>query len=150
MTVLRAPTVDELPEVSALCLSSKAYWGYDAAFMAACVDELTLHPEELTTSHLVVLEDGDALCGMCQVGIDGTDADLLKLFVATDQIGRGHGRRLIEWAISVARDQGAHRLTIEADPGAEPFYLRAGAHRIGSVASGSIPGRRLPLLELRL
>jgi hypothetical protein len=37
--------------------------------------------------------------------------------------------------------------TLEADPGAEPFYLAMGARRCGSVRSGSIPGRLLPVLE---
>jgi hypothetical protein len=38
--------------------------------------------------------------------------------------------------------------TLEADPGAEPFYLAMGARRCGSVPSGSIPGRLLPVLEI--
>ena len=37
---------------------------------------------------------------------------------------------------------------VEADPGAVPFYLRMGCRVIGSVASGSIPGRILPLLAM--
>lgn len=150
MTLLRTPSVDELPEVSALCLSSKAHWGYDAEFIAACVEELTVRPEELESSHLVVLDSENGLSGMCQLGIDGPSADLLKLFVAPNQMGLGHGRRLMDWAIASAREQGARRMTIEADPFAESFYLRAGAHRIGQVPSVAIPGRNLPLLELLL
>ena len=37
---------------------------------------------------------------------------------------------------------------IDFDPNVEGFYLRMGARRVGSVASGSIAGRQLPRLEL--
>ena len=43
---------------------------------------------------------------------------------------------------------GFERITLEADPGAEPFYLAMGARRCGSIPSGSIPGRPLPVLEM--
>jgi hypothetical protein len=45
---------------------------------------------------------------------------------------------------------GFERITLEADPGAEPFYLAMGARRCGSVPSGSIPGRLIPLLEFSI
>ena len=38
--VIRAARSDELAELHALALRSKAHWGYDDAFMAACSDEL--------------------------------------------------------------------------------------------------------------
>jgi hypothetical protein len=41
-------------------------------------------------------------------------------------------------------------LDIEADPFAAGFYERMGARRIGTVASGVIPGRWLPLYRLDL
>jgi SAM-dependent methyltransferase len=40
------------------------------------------------------------------------------------------------------------RLTIDADPHAEAFYVAMGAARVGESPSGSIPGRMLPRLEL--
>lgn len=53
-------------------------------------------------------------------------------------------------AIETARSAGATRLEIEADPHAEDWYRKRGAERIGEASSGSIPGRLLPVLELRL
>ena len=66
--VLRPAHADEAPALSALCLRSKAHWGYDAAFMRACVAELILRPEDLTPDTLVVAEIDNALAGMAQVG----------------------------------------------------------------------------------
>jgi hypothetical protein len=56
----------------------------------------------------------------------------------------------VQRVIEVARTLGFERITLEADPGAEPFYLAMGARRCGSVPSGSIPGRVIPLLEFAI
>ena len=145
---LRAPRIDELVALSDLCLRSKAVWGYDAAFLEACRRELTLTPEEFRRTAACVAEREGRRVGFCQVAIDGPDADLVKLFVEPDEIKGGCGRVLFDWAVGIARDAGARRMTIDADPGAVPFYERMGAKSVGLVPSGSIPGRLLPRLEV--
>jgi GNAT superfamily N-acetyltransferase len=150
MILLRDIRQDELSSLSELCLRSKAVWGYDEAFMSACRNELTLHPDDLQTSYFQVA-DRDALAvGLAQIKVVGLDADLAKLFVEPALIGAGVGRLLFEWATARARDLGAFRMTIEADPGAAPFYERMGARQTGVVPSRSIPGRMLPYLRLEL
>lgn len=148
--VLRPAHADEAPVLSALCLRSKAHWGYDAAFMRACVAELTLRPEDLTPDTLVVAEIDNALAGMAQVGPVGADADLMAMFIDPDYIGQNLGRVLFNWCVETARAMGAARLMIDADPQAAGFYTRMGAVQIGTTPSGSIPGRVLPLLEYPL
>ena len=69
------------------------------------------------------------------------------LFVDPPAIGSGAGRLLYRHVLETAGRLGFTRLTIDADPYAEPFYLAMGARRIGTAPSGSIPGRMLPLLE---
>ncbi len=147
---LRAPELAELAKLSEMCLRSKAYWGYDADFMAACVDELTLRPNDLETTEIAVAEQAHAITGVAQVSATDGSADLLKLFVDPDHMGKGVGRVLLDWAIQTAREQHADKLVIEADPGAEPFYLKQGATHVGEVPSGSIAGRVLPLMHIRL
>ncbi len=148
--VMRQPKLDELTMLSDLCMRSKAVWGYDDKFMAACREELTLTTDELTTTHVAVAEVSGTVAGVAQVEIDGGEADLLKLFVDPEAMRNGVGRGLFEWASSTARRMGADSLTIEADPGAVPFYRRMGAKDVGVVPSGSIPGRVLPRLCLDL
>jgi GNAT superfamily N-acetyltransferase len=148
--VLRPAHADEASVLSALCLRSKAHWGYDAAFMRACVAELTLRPEDLTPDTLVVAEIDGALAGMAQVGPVGADADLMAMFIDPDYIGQNLGRVLFNWCVETARATGAARLMIDADPQAAGFYTRMGAVQIGTTPSGSIPGRVLPLLEYPL
>jgi len=150
MIWLRAARHNELPSLSELCLRSKAVWGYDDAFMAACRSELTLHPGELQSTHLRVAERGTIVAGLAQVKVVGTDSDLLKLFVEPALLGSGVGRSLFDWAVVTARGLGAVRMTIEADPGAAAFYERMGARDAGYAPSQSIPGRMLPRLQMEL
>lgn len=150
MIQLRDARQDELPTLSELCLRSKAVWGYDDAFMIACRTELVLRPDELRSTQLQVAERDCTVVGLAQVKVAGTDADLLKLFVEPALSGSGVGRLLFEWATATARDLGAVRMIIEADPGAAPFYERMGARHAGLAPSQSIPGRMLPRLQMEL
>ena len=147
---LRQPKAHELPQLSALCLRSKAVWGYDQAFLDACHAELTIRTEELESSALHVAEHNGELVGIAQIAVDGDTADLQKMFVEPSAIGLGIGKALFAWAIATAKDLGARRLTIDADPGAVGFYKRMGAVEHGSAPSGSIPGRMLPRLQVEL
>ena len=46
-------------------------------------------------------------------------------------IGTGCGRRLWDHAVETARGLGVRVITLDADPNAEPFYLRMGAETLG-------------------
>jgi GNAT superfamily N-acetyltransferase len=147
---LRDARQNELSGLSELCLRSKAVWGYGDAFMIACRTELTLRPDELQSTHIQVAERYSTVVGLAQVKVTGTDAELLKLFVEPALLGSGVGRLLFEWATARARDLGAVRMMIEADPGAAAFYERLGARHAGLAPSQSIPGRMLPRMQLEL
>jgi GNAT superfamily N-acetyltransferase len=148
--LVRAAFAEEAASLSELAIRSKAYWGYDKAFMDACRDELTLSSEELTTQRVRVAEHHGHAVGFATLEGQPPQGTLGMLFVDPDHIGKGVGRMLFTHMVSMARDLGFLRLTIDADPNAEPFYLAMGAERIGSSPSGSIPGRTLPLLALSL
>jgi GNAT superfamily N-acetyltransferase len=136
--------------LSELALRSKGHWGYDQAFLDACRDELTLTPEEVEAKRVTVAERDGRLVGFVALAGEPPHGTLDDLFVEPEHIGTGVGRALWEHAIGMAARLGFERITLEADPGAEPFYLAMGARRCGSVPSGSIPGRRIPLLEFSL
>ena len=141
----------DLPALADLAMRSKAYWGYDAAFMEACRAELTLSARDLVESQVRVVDGGDgAKVGMVQLVVRGGAAELHKLFVDPARIGTGLGKALMQWAINAACDAGATVMEIEADPDALPFYERMGARVVGEVPSGSIPGRVIPRMELAL
>ncbi|MFF1925512.1 GNAT family N-acetyltransferase [Streptomyces sp. NPDC058221] len=141
----------EAADLTELALRSKAYWGYDEAFLAACRDELTMSPGDIGPRRTAVAEEEDGrvlgfttLEGAPPAGVLG------MMFAEPDAVGRGVGRLLFGHVVSEARRLGFVRFTIDADPNAEPFYRAMGAVRIGATPSGSIPGRELPLLEFTL
>ena len=148
--MIRSPTSEELASLSELCLRSKATWGYNREFLEACRGELSLDQSDLESTRIAVAEHDGKMVGVAQVKVMGDEADLLKLFVEPIAIGRGVGRMLFAWAINVARENGATQLTIESDPDAAPFYRRMGAYDFGQAPSGSIPGRMLPRLAIKL
>jgi N-acetylglutamate synthase-like GNAT family acetyltransferase len=147
---LRAAAIDDLPHLNDLMFRSKAVWGYDAAFMDACREELTIRRRDLQATAIMVAEDGDGITGVAQVEINGDQAELLNLYVEPARLGGGIGRRLFAWAVEHARQAGAGQLMIDADPNAAPFYRSVGAADIGFSPSGSIPGRSLPRLAVTL
>ncbi len=146
MIDLRPARADELQVLSALCLRSKAVWGYDRAFLDACKDELELYEDALESSHVVVAEANGEIVGVAQIEIQNYEAELLKMFVEPMSIGNGVGRAILDWACETASAHGAKRLIIESDPNAAEFYRHMGARDIGFAPSGSIPGRMLPKL----
>ncbi|HEV2780140.1 MAG TPA: GNAT family N-acetyltransferase [Actinophytocola sp.] len=145
--VLRAARADEAGVLSELALRSKAHWGYDAEFLAACRAELTLSPAEVAAGRVVVAEVDGTVAGFYTVDGAPPDGELGNLWVDPRAIGTGLGRRLWRHAVGTARAAGFTALRIEADPHAEGFYLAMGARRVGQSRSASIPGRRLPLLR---
>ena len=147
---IRAPTIGELSDLSDLCFRSKAAWGYDEEFMDACRGELSFEPRDLELTPIAVAEHDGKPIGVAQVKVVDDEADLLKLFVEPSALRSGIGKALLVWATDVAKELGAKRLVIDADPDAAPFYRRMGAYDVGQAPSGSVPGRMLPKLEMNL
>ncbi len=148
--IYRGPQLEDLPAINALMLRSKAHWGYDAKFMAACEDELTISGTDLKLSPVLVCYDGDVPVGVAKLLYQDGKCYLHHLFVDPGAMGQGIGRALMDWARRKAISAGFRTIEIEADPFAAPFYEHLGAVRIGKVASQSIPGRDLPLHQLKL
>lgn len=148
--IIRAARPEEAAALTELALRSKAHWGYDAAFMEACRDDLTLTPELIAQTF--VIADDETITGLYTLDLaHGADsADLLNLFVAPEAIGQGYGGRLWHHAADRARAAGKRWLYVESDPHAQAFYERMGAVQVGTVLSGCIAGRTLPLLRCEL
>ena len=156
----QAPDVDpairrarpaEAGALSALTLRSKAHWGYDADFLAACQDDLTLSPDDIATSVVYVFDGVDALSGYYRLVLqDDSLAELDALFVEPAAMGQGVGRRLWRHAVSTATRLGCSEMVWQSDPQAEGFYLAMGAQRTGESESTVTPGRMLPFMRYRL
>lgn len=146
---IRPARADEATALTELVVRSKAHWGYDAEFLAACREELTIRADEIDDRRIVVAED-EALGMLGAASLEGTapHGRLGLCFVEPHAIGRGVGRALYSHVMGTARALGFTRITIESDPHAEPFYRRMGARPCGDTPSGSVEGRELPLLDV--
>ena len=121
--------------------------------MALARAALEVRPEQIAAGDVWVAMAADgSVAGVAALGPseEPNTLDLDKLFVEPQRIRTGVGRVLLARVMIEARRRGADRLTILADPYAAGFYQRNRARRIGEAPSDAIPGRSLPLFEMRL
>lgn len=151
--LIRPATPQDCDALTSLALRSKAHWGYDAEFMIACRDELTVTPNLVDPQLSGVCEQGGDIAGFYLLTKNMSEqrtADLRFLFVDPGHIGTGVGALLWGHMVRAARRGEIGTIGIEADPNAEGFYRRRGAVTVGNAPSGSVPGRHLPLMEYHL
>lgn len=145
--VIRPARAGEAEALTALCVRSKAHWGYDDTFMRLSRTSLTVSDADIASGRVLVATDGDRIVGVARVEPDG---ELGVMFVDPPAMGRGAGRALFDAAAALARRLGARSMAILADPNAAPFYERMGARFVSQAPSDAIPGRTLPLYEYDL
>ena len=144
-------TAEDAATISALALRSKAYWGYSNEFIEQCRAELTYSPEQLKIARFRFRQaklNGKTVGFYCLKQISCDQFEIEALFVEPEYIGKGVGKTLLSHAIEWLRSIDVKQLLIASDPHAEIFYLQCGAKHVGSIASGSIAGRELPLLQI--
>ena len=143
---IRRAEAADAAALTSLALMSKAVWGYDAAFMAACRSELTVEAADVLADPTFAIEHERRILGFYQLRRRGIDADVRLFFVAPEAMRSGLGRPLWAHLERTAGALGATRLEVDSDPHAEGFYRAMGMRRSGRASSGSIAGRMLPHL----
>lgn len=146
---IRTARAGEAAVLTALALRSKASNGYDDAFMAACVDELTLTEATIASGEIFVAGDEEPF-GMFRLICQGETGHVEDMFIAPEIKRQGVGKALWAHLEREARRSGCARLELDADPFAVAFYEVMGMRVTGQGASGSIPGRMLPRMSKRL
>jgi GNAT superfamily N-acetyltransferase len=148
---IRTARPPEARAITELVMHSKAHWGYDAAFLAACRPGLTISPEYLRTHPAYVAEMDGTLVGFASLYEHSPqNVELDYLFIAPAAMGKGVGKRLWRHAVSEAAGLGYQLMDIVADPNAEAFYRKMGAVTVGAEPSEAKAGRMLPLMHFDL
>lgn len=145
---IRRAQPSEAMTLTELALRSKAYWGYDEAFMAACREALMVTEKKITQHHVCLASESSDVAGFYCLIVNGASGILDDMFIDPLYIGTGCGRCLWDHMLAKAKEMGVCELTIDADPNAEGFYLKMGAERIGEVESTVFKGRKLPLMKM--
>ena len=140
---------EEAARLSEIALEAKRYWGYPEHWIKHWQDDLTLSPEYLASNPVFVAEKETQILGFYALIIRQNKAELDHLWVAPQHIGSGVGKELFIHAMQSAARRNVAEIEILADPNAEGFYRKMGAHRIGETVS-EIDGRArsLPLLTI--
>jgi GNAT superfamily N-acetyltransferase len=148
--LIRPVLPDECEVLSELAQASKAHWGYDEEFLKNCRDELRVTPEKIARFRMRVAQAGREIAGFSAASYHDGAADVEEFFVAPRYIGTGIGHRLMQDMLDHARRHGVHHVRVEADPNATGFYESEGFNICGEAPSGSIAGRKLPVMERKI
>lgn len=132
-------------------MRSKQSNGYDDAFMEACREEMTVSETDITDTEFWVAES-DELCGCVSLkpDADRKAGEVHAFFIEPSWKRQGIGKLLWGKLIERARANGLKNLRLDADPEAVPFYEAMGFQVISEVPSGSIEGRMIPHMTIRL
>lgn len=137
--------------LSEIAFSSKAYWGYDAAFMESCRKELTLTEAMVTSDFCYVIEDSNKLLGFYLLkALHNDHLEIDMFFIEPAFTGKGLGAKLFKHAVDLAKSKNFKYLEIQSDPFAQAFYEKMGAKVVEYTPSLSIPNRTLPLMLFAL
>ena len=147
---IRLARPEEPPVLTRLAIRSKAHWGYDASFMAACNTELTVTADKIAERTTFVFEEQARALAFYRITLDAETADIALIFVDPSELRRGIGTKMWAHLLDLCSRHGANRITIARDPNAVEFYQLLGARPFGTVPSESVAGRNLPLLEYLL
>lgn len=147
---IRRARLDEADTLTDISMRSKRSNGYDDAFMERCREELAVTAERMGEGEYWVAE-ADRVCGLiCLKAVEDDQGQVHAVFIDPDFQRRGVGRMLWSKLIERAEALGMRGLYLDADPAAVPFYLAMGFAVVGEVPSGSIAGRMLPRMSIKL
>ncbi len=148
MKILRRARPADAAALTDLAMRSKALWGYDAAFMEACREELTTSADTITANEIWIVEVGGMAAGFYELNAEPKQYGEIRMcFVDPAHVGRGFGRMLWRHLEGRAAFRRLETLGLDADPKAVPFYSAMGMAIVGESPSGPIAGRMLPRME---
>ncbi|MFG3254068.1 GNAT family N-acetyltransferase [Streptomyces sp. NPDC048172] len=149
VTLTRA-TAQDAPALTAMVRTSRAYGGV----YAPMVEGYEVTPAYIARHEVFKATDTttdtttDTLLGFYALLLE-PPPELDLAFVADEAQGRGIGRALLAHMRERARAAGLTDVRVVSHPPAEPFYLRMGAERVGTVPAAP-PKITWPRPDLRL
>jgi GNAT superfamily N-acetyltransferase len=116
------------------------------AQLAAHPDAIDLPPEQIAAGLVRVSEADGRIVGFSVLLERAGDAcELDGLFVEPERMRAGVGRRLVEDARRIARERGAARIDVVANPQAVAFYEAVGFTTVGAAQTRFGPAPRMSL-----
>jgi N-acetylglutamate synthase-like GNAT family acetyltransferase len=145
-TTIRPARGAELDALELLQRRSSVHEPMYRAQLGAHPHAIELPVEQITGGLVRVAEQNGAVVGFAVLLERSGDAcELDGLFVEPDRMRAGVGRRLVEDAKRIARERGATRIDVVANPQAGAFYEAVGFTRVGEALTRFGPAPRMSL-----
>ena len=143
---IRLARTSEREELEGLQLRSSVHDPQYRAQLAAHPDAIHLPADQITGGLVRVAERNGAVVGFAVLLERAADAcELDGLFVEPASMRRGVARRLVEDAKRIARERGATRIEVVANPQALAFYEAVGFTSAGESQTRFGPAPRMSL-----
>jgi len=149
---IRRTLPEEADILSEIAFSAKAHWGYPDHWMEMWRSEFTFSDDYFNAHESWTAElDGKSIAFYTLEEKDGS-AWIENLWVSSEHMGNGIGKRLFLDALSRSRARGYLILRLESDPNAAGFYEKMGMYKVGESSRpiDEDPSRVLPLMEIML
>jgi GNAT superfamily N-acetyltransferase len=144
--LIRDALVAEQPSLTELQRRASLHWEAYREQLRAHPDAVELPVEQIEDGLVRVAELGADVVGFASLLQPASGAcELDGLFVEPAHMGAGIGRALVEDAKRIARERGATRIEVVANPEAVAFY-----HRVGFTGAEPVPTRFGPARRMRL
>jgi GNAT superfamily N-acetyltransferase len=134
--LIRLPREDEGERLREIARVSKGYWGYEPELVRQWAESLDLSAAGLRNKEFFVAEFAGRVVAWAALIDRGEVSWLDDLWIEPEWIGKGIGTKLFEHALARARELGATRMELEAEPHAVGFYEKMG----GRFLRNSEPG----------
>lgn len=150
-TKILCPTITDIDAINTLMHYSKAYWGYEPAFMDRFMEKFGITENYLKNNMTQLFYLEDDLAGFYSFSRDAQgNYELDNFFLHPDYIGQGLGRILWEYCVDTAKQCNISSFTLWSDPFAENFYLKMGCIKIGTRQSPMLPNRFPAVMQFTL
>jgi GNAT superfamily N-acetyltransferase len=143
---VRLAEVSERVALERLQRRSSMHFPMYRSQLTAHPDAIELPAEQITAGHVRVAEYNGVIVGFAVLlERSGDTCELDGLFVEPDRMRAGVGRRLVAEAKRIARERGATRIDVVANPQAVAFYEAVGFEPAGAAQTRFGPAPRMSL-----
>lgn len=144
---------DDLEAINSLMRRSKAYWGYDEAFMSKFMQLFQMTSDYLEKDQVRLFYEADGSQYGMSIGFYSfslnaeSDYELDNFFIDPGYIGKGFGKKMWHHVVDDLKVCGTKKFVLWSDPGAEDFYKKMGCTKIGVKESFMMPDRYPVIFE---
>ncbi|MHC1558771.1 GNAT family N-acetyltransferase [Actinomycetospora sp. C-140] len=144
--LLRWAREDEVAVLEDVQREASLIWDEYRADLLAHPEAIEVPRGQVRSPGIRVHEQDGAVTGFAAVlPLPDGDAELDGLFVRPAHMRHGIGARLVADVVARARDAGAPRLVVTANPRVETFYVRCGFRTIGEAPTRFGPAIRMDM-----